>query len=74
MNDLNSFNKILVANNPSSVKELGRQVINWDQKLWDIHVCLIAKEVIEAKFQTQHWSLWQKQRKKIYLSGSGADS
>ena len=50
MNDPNSFNKILVANNPSSVKELGRQVINWDQKLWDIHVCLIAKEVIEAKF------------------------
>lgn len=50
MNDQESFNKILVSNNASSIKELGRQIINWDQKLWDIHVCLIAKEVIDAKF------------------------
>ncbi len=32
-----SFQKIIKANSPSEAKQLGRNVVNFDQKIWDQH-------------------------------------
>ena len=50
MNDLNTMERIMQADNPYQCKKLGRQVKNWNQKLWDQHKCDIMFDALYYKF------------------------
>ena len=50
MDDTKTFNSIMCSNNAGECKRLGRMVSPWNQTLWDINVCSIAKYIIFNKF------------------------
>lgn len=50
MGDGVSFRKILLVQTPKESKRLGREVINFNQQLWDNNVCRIARYVCISKF------------------------
>ena len=49
-NDRISFNKMLEAKEPKIVKELGRGVSQFDNKIWSEHLEKVAFEVVRQKF------------------------
>ena len=50
MNDQETFQLILKANNAKKVKGLGRKVKPWDQDKWEQYVVEIAVDVVTQKF------------------------
>ena len=52
MEDRESFDKLLVCNDPMACKKLGRQVKPWVEELWKKHIQEIAFEVVLQKFSS----------------------
>jgi ribA/ribD-fused uncharacterized protein len=50
MNDLETFNKIINSSIPFEIKNLGREVKPWNQKLWDDNLEEIAFQIVFQKF------------------------
>ena len=51
MNDQSSANEILKTRNPRVIKELGRAIKPWNQKLWDEQKFDIMVKVLTCKFK-----------------------
>lgn len=64
-NDLETLNKIMAADMPRVQKNLGRQVKNFDLKIWNLHARAIVYEGNKHKFN-QHPNL-----KKLLLETAG---
>ncbi|STZ03446.1 Swarming motility protein ybiA [Moraxella equi] len=62
--DMAIFNEIIHAKHPKQAKDLGRQVKNFDEKIWNKHRFDIVVQGNIAKF-SQHSKL------KAYLLGTG---
>ena len=50
MNDEVTYTKLIYCKTPQLCKRLGREVRDFDQELWDNHICKIAKKIIISKF------------------------
>jgi len=53
MGDLEAFRAIDAAKNPGACKALGRQVRNWDEALWQLHLPDTAFQVVMQKFESE---------------------
>jgi ribA/ribD-fused uncharacterized protein len=49
-NDIEVFEKILLKENPKDVKDLGRQIKNFNAETWDLHKYEIVKQGNFLKF------------------------
>ena len=63
-NDKAAAKKVLKASNPGAAKEVGRQVMNFDQKLWEQNRFGIVVDGNEAKFNADP-------ELKAFLMGTG---
>ena len=48
------YRRILQANSPVSCKRLGRAVSNFQQCVWDAHVCRIICHILKGKFASKN--------------------
>jgi len=52
MEDRDSFEEMITTTDPAAVKQLGREVTNFDQEKWNEHIEAVAFEVVKQKFES----------------------
>jgi len=75
-NDMEIFEKIVLKESPKDVKDLGRQIKNFDAEIWDTHKYQIVKQGNYLKFN-QNDSLKQfliQTKNKILVEASPVDT
>ena len=60
--DYEIYNEILLERDPGEIKKLGKEVLNYDDKVWDKLRRRMMRRGLRAKFQQNPWMLQQLSR------------